>query len=139
MAEATLPQQSSSADLLDRPLWAVLGLDWEKALYIVLIVLAIITRFYNLGERVISHDESLHTFYSWELSKGKGFVHTPLMHGPLQFHSLALSYTLFGASDFTARVPATVSGVLAVGLMYFFRKWLGRAGALLASLFFLIS
>ena len=44
MAEATLPQQSSSADLLDRPLWAALGLDWEKALYIVLIVLAIITR-----------------------------------------------------------------------------------------------
>ncbi|MBM4424018.1 MAG: TIGR03663 family protein [Chloroflexi bacterium] len=139
MVEASLPRQSSFSNLLDRPLWSALALDWEKALYAVLIALAIVTRFYNLGERVISHDESLHTYYSWELSKGKGFVHTPLMHGPLQFHALALSYTLFGASDFTARIPAAVCGVIAVGLMYFFRRWLGRAGALLAALFFLIS
>lgn len=139
MAEATLSRQNPLDDVLERPLWSVVGLDWEKALYIVLIVLAFVTRFYNLGVRVISHDESLHTFYSWELSKGKGFIHTPLMHGPLQFHALALSYTLFGSNDFTARTPAALCGVAAVGLMYFFRRWLGRTGALLASLFFLIS
>src|SRR5574341_960373 len=139
MTEMTLQRTSSYSDFLDRPLWATLGLDWEKMLYIILILLALLTRFYNLGARVISHDESLHTFYSWELSKGKGFVHTPLMHGPMQFHALALTYTLLGASDFTARVPAAICGVVAVGLMYFFRKWLGRAGALLAALFFLIS
>lgn len=139
MTEATLPRPVSYSGFLDRPLWAAVGLNWEKALYAVLIALAIITRFYHLGDRVISHDESLHTFYSWELSKGKGFQHTPLMHGPLQFHALALSYTLFGASDFTARIPAAICGVVAVWLMYFFRRWLGRAGALLAALFFLIS
>ena len=135
MTEMTMPR----SNYLDRPLWAAIGLDWEKTLYLVLIALAFITRFYNLGERVISHDESLHTFYSWELSKGKGFAHTPLMHGTLQFHALALSYTIFGASDFTARIPAALCGVAAVGIMYFYRRWLGRTGALLAALFFLIS
>ncbi len=139
MTEATLTRPTTVATWLDRPLWAALGLDLEKLLYVVLIILAIITRFYHLGDRVISHDESLHTFYSYELSTGKGFVHTPLMHGPLQFHMLALSYTLFGANDYTARIPAAICGVVAVGLMYFFRKWLGRTGALLAALFFTIS
>lgn len=140
MTEISMPQrQPLFAGFLERPVWAALGLTWEKTLYIVFIGLAIVTRFYHLGDRVISHDESLHTFYSYQLAEGKGFQHTPLMHGPLQFHALALSYTLFGANDFTARIPAALCGVLAVGLMYFFRKFIGKAGALLASLFFLIS
>ena len=72
--------------------------------------------FYDLEARVMSHDESLHTYYSWELFKGRGFQHTPLMHGPLQFHLVALSYFLFGDSDSSARVPAALSGALAVGM-----------------------
>jgi uncharacterized protein (TIGR03663 family) len=136
MAEATLQRQTSA---LERPLWAALALDWEKAAYAVLIVLAIVTRFVMLDARVMSHDESLHTFYSWELYQGKGFVHTPLMHGTFQFHFLALTYALFGANDFTARIPVALFGVAAVALMWGFRKWLGRTGALLGALFMLIS
>ncbi len=30
-------------------------------------LVAIFTRFYALGDRVMSHDESLHTRYSWNL------------------------------------------------------------------------
>src|SRR5207245_1556874 len=36
-------------------------------------------------------------------------------------------------------IPAAIMGVIAVGLMYFFRKWLGRAGALVAAGLLLIS
>ena len=136
MAEATMERQTSA---LERPLWAALALDWEKAAYAVLIVLAIVTRFVMLDVRVMSHDESLHTFYSWELYQGKGFVHTPLMHGTFQFHALALTYALFGASDFTARIPVALFGVAAVALIWGFRKWLGKTGALLGALFMLIS
>lgn len=139
MTATTTSRPASFSGMLERPLWAAVGLNGEKALYIVLILLAVLTRFYRLGDRVISHDESLHAFYSYELATGKGFQHTPLMHGPVQFHALALSYTMFGASDYTARIPSAVNGVVAVALMYFFRRWLGRAGALLAALFFLVS
>ncbi|MEK7277607.1 MAG: flippase activity-associated protein Agl23, partial [Chloroflexota bacterium] len=136
MAEATLEKQPS---FLDRSLWAAMAWDWEKVMYAVLIAAAVVTRFWDLGMRVISHDESLHTYYSYELYRGKGFVHTPLMHGTFQFHIVALIYTLFGASDFTARVPAALFGVAAVALVWYFRKWLGKVGALLAASFMIIS
>ena len=104
-----------------------------------LLFLAVVMRFYGLGDRVISHDESLHTYYSWELSEGRGFQHTPLMHGPFQFHALALSYFLFGDNDFTSRIPAAVFGVGAIGLLWWFRDWLGRVGAFGAAVLMTIS
>ena len=45
-------------------------------------LIAIVTRFYGLGDRVVSHDESLHTQYSYQYYNGDGYVHSPLMHGP---------------------------------------------------------
>ena len=107
----------------------ILRLNLEKAAWVCLLFLAVVMRFYGLGDRVISHDESLHTYYSWELSEGRGFQHTPLMHGPFQFHALALSYFLFGDNDFTSRIPAAVFGVGAICLLWWFRDWLGRVGA----------
>src|SRR3990172_10688922 len=103
--ERSLDNRLQGTSVLDRPLAQVFTLDWEKTLYAVLIIAALVTRFYDLGARVMSHDESLHTFYSWELEQGRGFQHTPLMHGPFQFHAIALTYYLFGDSDFTARAP----------------------------------
>ncbi len=122
---------------LDMPVLA--ALDWEKILYIALILIAVVSRFWDLGARVMSHDESLHTYFSYNLATGKGFAHTPLMHGPFLFHITALSYFLFGDSDFTSRIPTAVFGVLLVALPYLFRRWLGRGGALVASLALLIS
>ena len=113
--------------------------DLEKAAWVSVLVLAVFTRFHVLGERVISHDESLHTYYSWELSEGRGFQHTPLMHGPFQFHALALSFFLLGDSDFTARVPAALFGVAAVGLLWCLRDWVGRTGAFVCAVLLTIS
>lgn len=122
---------------LDRPLLA--ALDWEKALYIAFFLIAVVSRFWDLGARVMSHDESLHTYFSYNLAIGKGFSHTPLMHGPFLFHITALSYFLFGDSDFTSRIAPAVFGIVLVILPYFLRRWLGRKGALVASFMLLIS
>ncbi|MBX7212594.1 MAG: TIGR03663 family protein [Thermoflexales bacterium] len=134
---ATSRDSATAPSLLDR---ALLGsINWEQLLYVILILLAVLSRLYDLGARVMSHDESLHTFYSWNLSVGKGFQHTPLMHGPFLFHITALSYFLFGDSDFTARLPYALFGIVLVALPYFFRRELGRIGALVASFALLIS
>ncbi len=125
--------------LLDKPLSNFLQLDWEKALYILIIVLALATRLWALGDRVQSHDESLHTKFSWDLYVGNDFGHTPMMHGPFLFHITALSYQLFDDNDFTARLPVALMGVLLVAFPWLLRHWLGRAGALAASFFLLIS
>jgi len=121
-----------------RALWADLS-PLERGAYLGLFAAAIFTRLWRLGDRVMSHDESLHVYYAWQLFRGNGFQHTPLMHGPLKFHLDALAYLLFGADDFSGRLPVALAGIALVMFPLFMRRWLGRWGSLLASLFFLIS
>ncbi|MDE2748937.1 MAG: TIGR03663 family protein [Chloroflexota bacterium] len=124
---------------LGRALSLRLPLNWELAAFIVIFALALFTRFHLLGERVMSHDESLHTRFSYNLYNEGNFQHTPLMHGPVLFHATALSFYLFGDSDFSGRVYTALLGVIIVLFPLLLRKWLGRQGALLASLLLLIS
>lgn len=114
-------------------------MNWEVIAYLVIFLLAIFTRFYGLGDRVMSHDESLHTRYSYNLYADGNFQHTPLMHGPILFHVTAFFYFMFGDNDFTARLYPAILGVFLVLFPYLFRHWLGRYGALLASLMLLVS
>ncbi len=78
----------------------------ENFLAIVLLVLAVCTRLYGLGDRGISHDEVNHLVPSYALAQGQGFRFDPMTHGPLQMHLIALSFILFSDNDFTARLPA---------------------------------
>ncbi len=131
------PEKSS---WLDRPIFSIFpALTGELFIFILIILLATFSRLYDLGARVMSHDENLHVYFSWLFSIGKGYQHTPLMHGPLQFHLLALTYLLFGASDFTARFPAAIASILTILLLWKWRRYLGRAGMLIAAGFTLIS
>jgi uncharacterized protein (TIGR03663 family) len=124
---------------LERLLGLRIRLNTEVIVFTVLIILAILTRFYNLGARTMSHDETTHVYFSWQYEQGKGYQHDPLSHGPLQFHLIALSYFLLGANDASARVPAAVFGVLAVGMVWLFRRWLGRRGTWVAAALMLVS
>jgi DNA-binding beta-propeller fold protein YncE/4-amino-4-deoxy-L-arabinose transferase-like glycosyltransferase len=142
-----VPEEQSS--WLDRPLRApdeagfttasASRLNWEIVIYSVLLVLAIASRFYLLEPRVMSHDETSHVYFSWKLYHGEGFQHDPMMHGPLQFHLVALSFLLFGDNDFTARIPAALFSIATVMFMWNYRRYLGRVGALAAAVMFLIS
>lgn len=125
--------------LLDKPLLARLALNWEMALYSLILILALVSRFWDLGSRAQHHDESMHAFYSWNLVQGRGFSHNPLLHGPFLFHATALAYFLFGTSDYTSRVAPAIMGVALVLMAYFLRKRLGRYGALATSALFAIS
>jgi hypothetical protein len=80
------PGSSSTTSWLDRPLLTSITLNWESLIFAAILILAVITRFYDLGSRVMSHDENSHVYYSWRLSEGQGYQHTPLTHGPLLFH-----------------------------------------------------
>jgi len=111
----------------------------EIALFAGIVILALITRFYGLGTRVMSHDESLHTYFSWLLYRGQGYQHTPMMHGPYQFHIVALTYFLFGVSDFTARIPAVLFSIATVWMVWYWRRYLGKWGMIAAGLLMVIS
>jgi len=131
--------KSIKENVLDTPLHTLFNLNWETVAYAVIALLAIITRFWDLGARTISHDESLHALYSYKLYAGEGYVHNPMMHGPFLFHANALIYFLFGVNDYTARIMPAIFGVALVLLPIFLRKELGRLGALVASALFLVS
>ncbi len=124
---------------LNRPIIRGIGLTREQALYILIIAVCLVSRLAMLGYRVQSHDESLHTKFSWDLYKGHGFQHNPMMHGPFLFHITALSYFLFGDNDFTARLPVALMGTALVAFPYLLRRYMGRRAALIASLLLLIS
>jgi uncharacterized protein (TIGR03663 family) len=111
----------------------------EILLFAGIMLLAIVTRFYDLGARVMSHDESLHTYFSWLLYRGQGYQHTPMMHGPYQFHIIALTYFLFGVSDFTARIPSALFSIAIVWMVWYWRRYLGKWGAVVAAIFMVIS
>ncbi len=121
------------------PFPALPALTNEILLFGLVLALAVLSRFYDLGTRAMSHDESLHTYFSWLLYKGQGYQHTPMMHGPFQFHFLALVYYLFGATDFTARIPAVLTNLATIALLWKWRRYLGRSGALVAAFLMVIS
>ncbi len=123
---------SAKSSWLERPVAPWLPIAWEHLLWLLLLVGVAATRFYDIDTRAMSHDETLHAYYSWLLSRGQGYIHNPMMHGTLQMHLVALSYFVFGASDVAARLPAALFGIAAVALMLPFRRWLGKLGALMA-------
>ncbi len=140
MSQLISETPTTKPDFLSRPLSVVWALDWEKTIYLLFALLALVTRLWALGDRVMSHDESLHTQFSWQHFRGDGYSHTPLMHGPFLFHITPLFYWLFGASDFSSRLPVALFGVvLATAFPYLLRPWLGKVGALFTSFFLLIS
>ena len=125
---------------LERPIHSSLpALTNEIAIFAVVILLAFVTRFYDLGSRVMSHDEGLHTYFSWLLYRGQGYQHSPMMHGPFQFHSIALSYFLFGVSDFTSRIPVVLFSIATIWMVWYWRRYLGKWGALIAGFLLVIS
>ncbi len=130
------------------PFWAV-------------ILVGAVLRFWGLGDKPLHHDESLHAYYAlqllhntvWQwrtcaLTTTPGcYAYSPWLHGPFQFHAIALVYQIadwLGAPDHgvnttTVRIAAATLGTLTVGLPYFLRDYLGRLGAWLACLLMAVS
>ncbi|MCG2767480.1 MAG: TIGR03663 family protein, partial [Anaerolineae bacterium] len=124
---------------LDRPVSALLRLDWWTLLYLVIIAVAVGTRLWNLAPRAYSHDESIHAWEAWKLVTGQSYRHNPIYHGPFLYHFTAFIFLLFGHSDYTGRLSPALFGIALVVLPIFLRKWLGRKGTLVAMLLMTIS
>lgn len=128
------------------------------------LLLGVILRFWGLGDKPLHHDESLHAYFSlgllhnlqnWAWCYGLNgapagytcYRYDPLLHGPFQFHAIALTYQIsqwLGAPDHgvnttTVRIPAAVLGSLIVILPYFLRDYLGKLGAWIACFLLAVS
>ena len=106
----------------------------EIVAYITLLFAAGVMRFWDLGMRALHHDESLHAYFSWQLFGGNGYIHNPMMHGPLQFELNAALFYIFGVTDFTARSLYAAFGVLLILCPVLIRDKLGRLGCFITAL-----
>ena len=106
---------------------------YEIILYLFIGILAVILRFWDLGYRSVGYDESLHLFYAYQLFQGLGYEHTPVTHGPFQFHGIALLHFLFGDTEYTSRMLSAIFGSMVVFMPYFLRDKLGSYGSIITS------
>lgn len=111
----------------------------EHLVYLLIGVVAAVSHLYALDARALHHDETLHAVYSWQIYRGEGYQHDPLLHGPFLYYITAFHYFLFGDSDWTARLSAALFGIVATLLPALLRRELGHGAALLACLYLLIS
>ncbi len=111
----------------------------EIAAWIALLLLATLTRCVDLDSRVMSHDESIHGFLSFQLAQRGHYEQQPAYHGPLMFHAIAGSFAILGDSDRSARAPAALLSVVAFLLIWPLRRYLGPVGALCAGTLMLVS
>ena len=103
----------------------------EIALYALLIIIALAMRLWELGARAIHYDESIHIGCGLHIfDKPFSWCLEAWTHGPFQFDGTALTFFLFGDSDFTARLLPVIFGTALVALPYFLRRQLGRWGSL---------
>jgi len=118
------------APALERALAVRVRVSAEALAWTATLAAAMGLRLWDLGSRALHHDETLHAFFSYLLYRDGSYEHLPMMHGPLKFFLTALSYLLFGASDYTARIPTALVGSALVLLPLALRQRLGRTGAL---------
>ena len=116
------------------------GLSRGQTLVVLaLLVVTLLTRFWNVGDRAMHHDESMHAKFAWDTFKGNVYKYNPLLHGPFQFLSVATSFWLFGATETTARAVPAFFGVLLVAMTVLWRRWLGVTGWLIGVAIFTFS
>src|SRR6185437_10044194 len=125
-------------------------------LWIGVLLLATILRFWDLGAKPLHHDESMHAYFSLAFARNpSGYMYDPLLHGPFQFHAEGLVFMiilaaqkLFGVggatgspwiNDATARILPALFGVGIVALPLGLQRKLGRVGALVAALLLAVS
>jgi uncharacterized protein (TIGR03663 family) len=106
---------------------------WEVLAYVALVAAALAVRLIGLADRPFHHDESQDAYFSWLFWTQGDYEYQPILHGPLRFYLTALTYVLFGDSDFTARLPPALMGTLMVPLPALLRGQIGRVGAFAAA------
>ena len=102
-------------------------LEWG---FVLIAAVAAALRLWELDGRVMHYDEAIHLHYAWKLARGVEFLHSPWMHGPLQIEMVAVFLRVLGDTDFVARLPYALFGVLLVVLPYFLRRHIGDSGAI---------
>ncbi|HIN22824.1 MAG TPA: TIGR03663 family protein [Dehalococcoidia bacterium] len=132
-------------------LWSGRRFGLLEAGFLLVIIVALAMRLWELGGRTIHYDEAIHLHFAWRLSESSGaflgwpwifgtdYIHSPWMHGPFQIEFTALMFKIFGDTDVTGRLGYVLFGTALVAVPYFFREYLGRTASLMAAVMLALS
>ena len=152
-----LPTLREQAERRLRDIWTYLrSRTPETWLWVAVLTLATVLRFWALGAKPLHHDESMHAYFSLQFAHDPAsYAYNPLLHGPFQFHAegimfaivMALEHLLGQAqawgdpwiNDATARIVPAAFGVGIVALPIWLRRELSRTGALIAAFLLAVS
>lgn len=97
--------------------------------WVFLAALSLVLHLWGLEMRSFHSDEAIHAHAAYKLLHEGTYRYDPVYHGPLLYYLTAVSYALFGDSDFTARLPIALSGVSLVLIAACLRRSLGQWAA----------
>ncbi len=99
----------------------------ERYLFMAIIVIGIFLRLFNLTERPMHHDESVHGYLAYWIYKYFAYTYDPAFHGPFIYYITAFAFYLFNDSILVARLVPVTFGVVLIILPYFLKRWLGNS------------
>jgi len=106
---------------------------------VIILTLAVLSRFACLGMRPMHHDEGMLSYFGWQLASEGNYSYTPQIHGPVLFYVQALLFLVLKAGDWQARLGGAIFGVILVFLPFIFAKTIGKNRAIAISTIFLVS
>jgi uncharacterized protein (TIGR03663 family) len=107
--------------------------------WLLLVVVAVTLHIWGLGERTFHHDESIHAHASYELLNNGRYRYDPTYHGPLLYYLTTASFALLNDSDFSARLPIAIAGIMMIAVAWSLRRPFGERAAWWTGLLFTIS
>lgn len=102
-------------------------------------LLSAVAHLWRLGLRPLAHDEAIDAWFSWQARDLDVMRYDPIYHGPLRFYVEGFLLDTFGTGAAQARLLAAVCGILATALIASQTRLLGRVGAPVAALLFVVS
>lgn len=109
-----------------------------RKLAIVVVIIAVIFRFYNLTLPPLFFDESIHATILKSLFSGN-YRYDPAYHGPLLYYTLYIPVKVLGESELSLRLFPAVVGVFASLTPLLYRRYIGFEAASISAILLAVS
>lgn len=110
---------------------------WVLLVLVIIVVLGGVLRFHNLAKHSFWGDEFFHVFSAQELiEQGKPYLPSGHLYERAYSYTwlVSLFFRVFGVSEFSARLPSVLFGILVIPLVYFFvSRFSNRTAALISA------
>ena len=112
-----------------------------ERIFILILILAIILRFWQLDLKLLHHDEAIHSWFCYELLTKGAWQYDPSYHGPFLYFITTGMFALIGPSDFAARLLPSLFGFMIIPLVYAIYRigYISKNQTLVAALFIALS